>query len=77
MAATRTNAELLAMDDKLGTLVPGKLADVLVVRGKPDVELTDLTKVEWVVRDGEIVVERGRAVLPNRAPLPHPPPRRY
>ena len=35
VAATRTGAEILGMDDKLGTLTPGKLADVLVVEGRP------------------------------------------
>jgi imidazolonepropionase-like amidohydrolase len=77
VTATKTNAELLDMDDKLGTLVAGKLADVLVVRGRPDQTLSDLTNVEWVVRDGEIVVEHGRAVWPARPPAPKPPPRRY
>ena len=59
VAATKTNAELLDMIDKLGTLESGKLADVLVVNGRPDQNLNDLTKVEWVIRDGEIVVEHG------------------
>ncbi len=77
VTATRTNAEMLDMDDKLGTLAPGKLADVLVVRGKPDLELDDLTKVEWVIRDGEVIVEKGRAVLPTRPALAAAPPRRY
>ncbi len=35
VAATKTNAELLDMDDKLGTLESGKLADVLVVERAP------------------------------------------
>src|SRR5688500_13406197 len=34
--ATKLNAELIDMGDKLGTLEPGKLADVLVVSGNPD-----------------------------------------
>ncbi|MBL8270022.1 amidohydrolase family protein, partial [Steroidobacter sp.] len=39
VAATRTSAEILDMADKLGTLTPGKLADVLVVDGTPDLNL--------------------------------------
>ena len=35
LAATRDNARILGMDDKLGTLEVGKLADVLVVEGNP------------------------------------------
>jgi len=33
VAATKTNSEILDMDDRLGTLQAGKLADVLVVDG--------------------------------------------
>ena len=75
--ATRTNAQLLDMDDKLGTLEPGKLADVLVVRGTPDTNLDDLTKVEWVIRDGEVVVQGGTAVMPRRNGTGAAPAKRY
>ena len=75
--ATRTNAQLLDMDDKLGTLEPGKLADVLVVRGMPDANLDDLTKVEWVIRDGEVVVQGGTAVMPRRNGTGAAPAKRY
>jgi imidazolonepropionase-like amidohydrolase len=75
--ATKTNAELLDMGDKLGTLESGKLADVLVVRGTPDSNLDDLTRVAWVIRDGEIVVQDGQALLPKHAPSAAPPRKRY
>ena len=32
-AATASNAELLGLGDRLGTLAPGKLADILIVKG--------------------------------------------
>jgi imidazolonepropionase-like amidohydrolase len=63
VAATKTNAEILDMDDRLGTLQPGKLADVLVVDGKPDENLDDLGKVDMVIRDGFRVVEGGRVAV--------------
>ncbi len=75
--ATKTNATLLDMDDKLGTLEPGKLADVLVVRGMPDQNLDDLTKVELVIRDGEVVVQGGVAVMPRRSRTDAAPAKRY
>lgn len=75
--ATKTNATLLDMDDKLGTLEVGKLADVLVVRGMPDTNLDDLTKVEWVIRDGEVVVQGGTAVMPKRSRTDVTPAKRY
>ncbi len=72
IAATKTNSQILDMDDRLGTLQPGKLADVLVVNGKPDENLDDLAKVEIVIRDGYQVVQGGRATLPRHivAPIP-------
>jgi len=64
MTATKTNAEILDMDDKLGTLEPGKLADVIVIDGAPDSDLDDLASLDIVIRDGYVVVENGRVVIP-------------
>ena len=75
VAATRTGAEILGMDDKLGTLTPGKLADVLVVEGRPDEKLQDLANVNLVIRDGYIVVDGGRVFIPRHVPVPEPTPR--
>ena len=75
VAATRVGAELLDMDDKLGTLAPGRLADVLVVEGRPDERLDDLLRVDLVIRDGEVVVEKGRVATPRHVPVPEPTPR--
>lgn len=75
VAATQTGAEILDMDDKLGTLEPGKLADVLVVEGDPEENLRDLENVHIVVRDGHIVVRDGRLYIPRHIPVPEPTPR--
>lgn len=76
IAATKTNAELLAMGDKLGTLEPGKLADVIVVDGRPDEILDDLARVDRVIKDGRVWVSGGQVVLPRHvsAPLAKPSP---
>jgi imidazolonepropionase-like amidohydrolase len=63
--ATKSNAEILDMGDRLGTLESGKLADVLVVNGKPEVNLDDLRNVDIVIRDGYLVVENGKIVVPR------------
>ena len=65
VAATKTNSEILDMDDRLGTLEPGKLADVLVVDGKPDENLDDLAKVDLVIRNGFTVVQAGKVTMPR------------
>ena len=70
--ATRQNAELLDMSDKIGTLTVGKLADVLIVNGRPDVTLDDITKVDVVIRNGTVLVENGRVSTPRHVPVPMP-----
>jgi len=69
ITATRTNAEILDMADKLGTLEPGKLADVIVVSGRPDVSLEDIANVDAVIRDGYLVVQNGQVVIPRHSPV--------
>jgi imidazolonepropionase-like amidohydrolase len=72
VAATKSSAEILDMDDRLGTLEPGKLADLLVVDGRPDVSLDDLAKVDLVIRDGYLVVQEGHVVVPRHRAEPLP-----
>jgi imidazolonepropionase-like amidohydrolase len=72
VAATKTNAEILDMVDRLGTLVPGKLADVLVVNGRPDENLDELARVDLVIRDGYTVVEGGKLTIPRHTSAPPP-----
>ena len=70
MAATRINAEIIDMEDKIGSLKPGMLADLIVVDGKPDQDLDDLRRVETVIKDGFIVVDRGQILTPRHVPVP-------
>ena len=65
LSATKVGAEILDMDDKLGTLEPGKLADVLVVDGKPDEDLEDLANTNLVIRDGRVIIKDGRVITPR------------
>ncbi len=58
-AATSVSAEILDMDDRLGTIEVGKLADIIVIDGNPDENLNDLKNVEMVIRDGYVVVRDG------------------
>ncbi len=53
-SATRINAQILGQGDVLGTIEPGKLADVVVVRGNPLFDVTALGDVEVVVKDGRV-----------------------
>jgi imidazolonepropionase-like amidohydrolase len=59
VSATRTNAELMGISHKLGTLEPGKAADVIVVDGNPLEDLTlferGLEKIVLVMKEGRIL----------------------
>jgi imidazolonepropionase-like amidohydrolase len=55
MSATAINAKLFRMDDKVGALKPGLLADLIAVPGDPTKDLTTLRHVDWVIKGGEIV----------------------
>ena len=53
-AATRVNADILGRAHELGTVEPGKLADLIVVDGNPLDRIDALRSVEIVVKDGVI-----------------------
>jgi imidazolonepropionase-like amidohydrolase len=55
LTATRNAAEALGAGDRLGTLEPGKLADLLVVRGEPDRDvgvLQDPARILFMMQGG-------------------------
>ena len=51
-AATKTNAEILGRFDELGTIEPGKLADLIVIDGNPLADIDALSRVDVVIKDG-------------------------
>ena len=54
-SATRVGGEILKLEDKLGTLEKGKLADVLVVAENPLDDIQNLQKMRLVIADGRVV----------------------
>lgn len=55
VAATRRAAEVLGQEDQLGTISPGKLADIIVVDGDPSSDVGKLRDVRLVMRGGELM----------------------
>jgi imidazolonepropionase-like amidohydrolase len=55
ISATLTSAELNGVADHLGTIQEGKLADLIVVSGNPLDNISNIRKVEMVVKDGNMV----------------------
>jgi len=60
--ATRINARIMGIPD-LGTIEPGKLADVIAVEGDPLFDITALAQVKVVVKDG--VIYKGGPAVPK------------
>jgi hypothetical protein len=54
MTATRGGAELMARSDSLGTLEPGKLADLVILREDPTQSIAAIASVDRVVKDGHV-----------------------
>jgi imidazolonepropionase-like amidohydrolase len=58
-AATTTPAALLGIDDRLGRIAPGYLADIVAVDGDPTATIASLfSGVRWVMKAGKVVVDR-------------------
>jgi imidazolonepropionase-like amidohydrolase len=55
VSATITSAELLGIEDQLGSLQNGKIADLIAVSGNPLQDISALTKVNFVMKQGAIV----------------------
>jgi imidazolonepropionase-like amidohydrolase len=54
-AATLWPARFLRVDDRLGTLATGRLADIIAVRGDPLTDMTVMRNVAIVIRNGQQV----------------------
>jgi imidazolonepropionase-like amidohydrolase len=57
--ATVNAADLLGVSDR-GVIAPGKLADLIAVRGNPLEDVRVLEQVPWVMKGGEVVKGAGK-----------------
>ena len=53
--ATITAAEALGAGADLGTIAPGKLADMLVIDGDPLSRIEDARRIRTVIKDGQVL----------------------
>lgn len=71
LAGTANSARALGQLADRGTLEPGKRADMVLVKGAPWVDISDIYKTDRVLIDGKLVYGPG---APQRAPSPPAPP---
>jgi imidazolonepropionase-like amidohydrolase len=59
LSATKIGAELLGIEDRLGTIEIGKTADIIAVKGDPIKDISILQNVSFVMKNGIIYKRDG------------------
>jgi imidazolonepropionase-like amidohydrolase len=54
-AVTTNAAEMLGWQDKVGAIEPGKFADLVAVATDPVADVTELERVQFVMKNGEVI----------------------
>jgi imidazolonepropionase-like amidohydrolase len=54
-AVTTNAAEMLGWQDRVGGVEPGKFADLVAVAGDPIADITELERVRFVMKNGQVV----------------------
>ncbi len=52
---TYTAAKIMKKDGELGSIAPGKLADLILVNGDPSTNISDIRKIETVIKGGAVM----------------------
>lgn len=54
-SVTSNAAEMLGWQDRIGTIEPGKFADLVAVQGDPLADISELQRVRFVMKDGRVI----------------------
>lgn len=58
VAATKISAECLGIEDTVGTLVSGKIADIIALDGNPLEDITAVKRVDYVMKEGSTFLHK-------------------
>tara|TARA_B100000519_G_scaffold74765_1_gene64285 strand:+ start:3682 stop:4911 length:1230 start_codon:yes stop_codon:yes gene_type:complete len=61
--ATKTSSECLGLEKEIGTLEPGKTADVVIVEGDPLKDIKSLHNVNTIISKGNIIKKSGNLLI--------------
>jgi imidazolonepropionase-like amidohydrolase len=53
--ATTTAADIIGWPDRVGTVEKGKLADLVAVAGDPLADITEMSRIKFIMKGGQIV----------------------
>jgi imidazolonepropionase-like amidohydrolase len=67
-AATYDAARVMKAETEWGSLQPGRRADVLIVSGRPDEQISDTRKIDIVIQKGKVLDRRALRFDPTRDP---------
>ena len=54
LSATKTASEVLGLQDEIGSIEPGKYADLIAVNGNPLQDISTVEEVVFVMKDGKV-----------------------
>jgi len=63
-SATGHAADLLGRSDRVGRIAPGRYADLIAVSGDPLKDVSELERVQFVMKEGLVYKRNGKAQLP-------------
>ena len=55
LAGTKVNSELLMLEDEIGSIRVGKLADIIATKKNPIDDISELTRVAFVMKGGKVI----------------------
>jgi imidazolonepropionase-like amidohydrolase len=69
LAGTRNASQLLGLDKEVGTVEPGKIADLVAVDGDPLADMATMSRPAFVMHQGTVIVEPGKTEKKGLAKL--------
>jgi imidazolonepropionase-like amidohydrolase len=63
IAATGTAAEAIGVPEDIGSIQPGRFADIIAVSGDPLTDITELQRVQFVMKGGIVYRQGGQPAV--------------